>query len=169
MYGRDLKKQRKRKLQEIQLDKDIEFAKVFDPLPSFSEFKEQVKNNYDLKKVLRNFLTTMSQIGILDFGKLTKEKLITVARDGKNKPITPQEYSEKCDKYWGKTIKFGQYATHYNVSSKFLDGIGRKVKIDISGSEMWEGEFVNDELHGFGRYVSTFGNGDFDGRIGTWR
>ena len=69
----------------------------------------------------------------------------------------------------GKTITVGQH-NQFNGVNK-LNGIGRKLWISNEGmATIWEGQFSEDKLHGFGRrYIVSMAEEFYFYDIGFWK
>ena len=62
-------------------------------------------------------------------------------------------------------ISYGQHDVH-----KRLNGIGRRIRIWAKiGIEIWEGQWKDDKLHGFARWITLEWLGDFDIYVGGWK
>ena len=48
-------------------------------------------------------------------------------------------------------------------------GIGRKLRLYYHMAEVWEGQFKNNMLHGFGRYMRFFGKAGYECYVGNWK
>ena len=55
-----------------------------------------------------------------------------------------------------KVMRYGQHDKHGG-----LNGLGRKIKIWANGADVWEGQFKQNELHGFGRQIKIHPNDKF--------
>ena len=68
------------------------------------------------------------------------------------------------DYYRQATITFGQ-----TNGSGELNGIGRKIMFWSGGAGIWEGQFKEDLLDGFGRGIVVYRKGMFSSYIGYWK
>ena len=50
-----------------------------------------------------------------------------------------------------------------------LIGVGRKLRLYYHMAEVWEGQFKDNMMHGFGRYMRFFGKEGYECYVGNWK
>ena len=106
-------------------------------------FTDYASKNPDTIKAL---MALQRKHGLLNIGKLEKEKFFVIERDEKKGLKTPISIHSSNEKH----VFVGQI----NANNQ-IDGIGRKMFLD---GTIIEGQFKNDKLNGFGRIMKTVGS-----------
>ena len=111
-------------------------------LPDFTYFS--VKKNPDYARYIKHLHRMYKHYGVLDIAKLEARGLLTTVRreDGQIYPITKLQLA--------LSEVYGQVENHE------LQGIGRRIDLDSRIVE--EGQFVGNELDGFGRQLKSDGH-----------
>ena len=144
------------------LKEDQEFAKYFETPPDLSVgtkryceiYPETPSNISVLEKCYARF-------GSLNFSKLIEDNEMMVVRDPSNSKIVPINKVQFPFKILKRT-KDTQAAQQIVIKEGQLDerclleGIGRKIRLYEHGADIWEGQFLNDKLHGFGRHIKVY-------------
>lgn len=176
-----------------ELDSDfIKEKSKLDAPPNFDEIQEYVEDHEILQESLKLLRGIYEKKGQMLFSKMVEHDLITVQRDPDSNRRIPvvslkdiskgSEFDERwepdssCvdsdgnrleksddDHYMQATLKYGQ-----PQADGGLNGIGRKIILWSGGAGIWEGQYKDDLLHGFGRGIAIYGKGQFSLYIGMW-
>ena len=119
-------------------------------------------------------MAAYGKYGLLNYLDLVKDGLIHIRKDKAKQilaNITIRQGLEDNTNKW--LIQLGQHIVQDNT--KKLQGIGRKIRIWSYSKEpltykrlsIWEGQFKNNEMNGFGRWIKVW-NQESSYYIGNW-
>jgi hypothetical protein len=107
--------------------------------------------------------------GCLQFQKLIDDGILNAVIDPLNEDtyIPFDSYAlRKEGKEEGMVIRYGNHDGDHK-----MEGYGRKMWISIRNglSKVWEGQFTNDEINGFGRYIKMSIRGECVHHVGYFK
>ena len=103
------------------------------------------------------------QFGVLNFMQLTKDKIVTIARDKEDECMIPLTKVVVTNTESEKVVQYGQH----NDKGQLV-GLGRRIKISTNGQDIWEGQFKGNKQHGFGRWMIHRARG-YGQKMGIWK
>ena len=148
------------------ITEDVAFARALNPVPSFKEFDDFVQTSEKAKVSVDKHLPGLYDYHrLLNFAELTADSLINVDRDKETTEITPIITKVAYDSQYGRSIQIGQH----NKENK-LHGLGRRIWVSSIGlATIWEGQFKEDRLEGFGRCMKVQIGGKFNCKLGYYK
>jgi hypothetical protein len=123
-------------------------VRYLDTVPHYDKLRS-IFTNYDEEIFDRDYQQLellISKFGKLSFGMLVLDKLIGNG-DSDNPLKVPITYHAEKDEVLQMVINHGELD-----EAKKLNGIGMRIIFDQDkGAQLWQGQFKNNVLHGFGR------------------
>ena len=123
---------------------------------------------------MRNLHACYQQFGQLNIEALVQDNLIKVRKNSAGEELVPIVTRKPCEKQpEDRILQFGQHDKYDQ-----LYGVGKKIRISQLPDEhqynyariyIWEGQFKNDELNGFGRWIIISRHGYFACYTGHWK
>ena len=137
----------------------MEFVKRLDSPIDFQVLKDNWnEGRYDdnTGKYIQKLLDCYHRFGPLNFSKLVQDKFLKLERNTRSANSIGITIETEKDDERQVIIKIGQMDKDKN-----LCGVGQKISVCPYGGDIWEGQWKDNELSGFARWITVYWEQDF--------